>query len=425
MWSNKFKYGKRTLMGEKMEDQLNYKMKSVLQHMKKGGIVIVADSPQRESEGDMIGLAEKVTPETVNMMISKARGLLCVPMSKEYAERLKLKPIETDSNDTFGTAFTLSVDSTETTTGISAFDRAKTIKKLANPRSQWNNFYHPGHVFPLVAKEGGVLERAGHTEAALDLARLAGVAPVGYICECIKKDGTMARRKDLKALAEGLDIPYLTIEELIEYRKYQEKNISNIESFTKVDFPTKYGHFQLEGFRNPIYPEKEPTLLISKGKIKKGQRLLIRLHSECLTGDVFASKRCDCGSQLIEALSKIEANGSGAVLYLRQEGRGIGLENKLRAYKLQDEGMNTVEANQYLGLPVDARNYNIAAEILKQKGISEVELMTNNPDKVQQLESYGIKVVKRIAVEVGMTKENKNYLITKKHQMNHILSEVN
>lgn len=407
-----------------MDEQLEQKMKKILRHMVNGGLVIVADSPQRESEGDMIGLAEKVTPEAVNMMISKARGLLCVPMSKAFADRLQLEPIETGSNDTFGTAFTLSVDSTETTTGISAFDRAKTIKKLANPDSQWDDFYHPGHVFPLVAKEGGVLERTGHTEAALDLARLAGVAPVGFICECIKKDGHMARRKDLKALAEGLGIPYLTIEELIEYRKHHEAKDLDIESFTKVDFPTKYGHFQLEGFIDNEHPDKEPTLLISKGEIKHGSPLLLRLHSECLTGDVFGSKRCDCGAQLAEALTKIEQNGSGAVLYLRQEGRGIGLTDKLRAYQLQDEGMNTVQANQHLGLPVDARRYDIAAEILRQKGINEVELMTNNPDKVEQLNNYGIKVTKRIPVEVGMTKENKDYLSTKKHEMNHLLSEV-
>ncbi|MDF7638207.1 GTP cyclohydrolase II [Lactobacillus sp. ESL0791] len=408
-----------------MEDQLNEKMQAILEHMRQGGLVIVADSPQRESEGDMIGLAEKVTPEAVNTMISKARGLLCVPMSKEYADRLQLKPIRTGSNDTFGTAFTLSVDVTTTTTGISAFDRAKTIKKLADPNSQWDDFYHPGHVFPLVAKEGGVLERTGHTEAALDLARLAGVAPVGFICECIKKDGTMARRKDLKALAEGMEIPYLTIEELIEYRKRQENKDLQLEAIPQVDFPTKYGHFQLEGFVDRKHSDKQPTLLISRGEIKKDAPLLLRLHSECLTGDTFGSKRCDCGAQLASALQKIEAEGSGAVLYLRQEGRGIGLENKLRAYKLQDEGMNTVEANQHLGLPVDARKYNIAAEILRQKGVTTVRLMTNNPDKVKQLESYGIKVSERIPLEVGLTKENKNYLTTKKHEMNHILTEVN
>ncbi|WEV71111.1 GTP cyclohydrolase II [Lactobacillus sp. ESL0785] len=407
-----------------MKDELNEKMAKILDHMRNGGLVIVADSPQRESEGDMIGLAEKVTPQMVNTMITKARGLLCVPMSKAYADRLQLSPLETGSNDTFGTAFTMSVDSIETTTGISAFDRAKTIKKLANPDSQWADFYHPGHVFPLVAKEGGVLERTGHTEAALDLARLAGVAPVGFICECIKKDGTMARRKDLKALAEGIGIPYLTIEELIEYRKRQENKDLAIASVTKVDFPTKYGHFQLEGFKDNKHPEKQPTLLISKGEVKAGEPLLLRLHSECLTGDVFGSKRCDCGAQLAEALTKIEENGSGAVLYLRQEGRGIGLENKLRAYKLQDEGMNTVEANQQLGLPVDARRYNVAGEILRQKGITEVKLMTNNPDKVEQLENFGVKVVERIPMEVGLTEENRQYLSTKKHEMNHILNEV-
>ena len=403
-----------------MDAKIIEKVDRALTELKAGNLIIVADSLDREAEGDMVGLAEKVSPETVNKMVTRARGLLCVPMAVEIANRLELKPMLENSSDAFGTAFTSTLDAKSTTTGISAFDRAKTIKRLADPNSTWDDFYHPGHIFPLIARPDGVFERQGHTEAAVDLAKLAGVAPVAYICEVLKKNGKMARRKDLKAIAEGNGMSLLTIDEIIAYRKYQQNQA--IQTITSVKLPTKYGTFQLEAFDNP--DGGEPTLLISKGDLATGDPLLKRLHSECLTGDVFGSKRCDCGPQLEEALRRIERNGRGALIYLRQEGRGIGLANKLRAYALQEQGLDTVQANQHLGLPIDDRNYQIAATILKSKGVSEVRLMTNNPDKIQQLDGYGIKTVERIPLEVGLTSENQHYLLTKKNKLNHLLKEV-
>lgn len=403
-----------------MLDQLEEKMNHALKHLQAGGLVIVADSTDREAEGDMVGLAECVTPAAVNLMVTKARGLLCAPLSPEYAARLQLKPMIADSNDAFGTAFTVSLDAKTTSTGISAFDRADTIHQLADPNSSWADFYHPGHIFPLIAKADGVFDRDGHTEAAVDLAKLAGAAPVAFICEVLKKDGHMARRKDLKALAEGLELPFLTIAEITAYRQAQENQPGLT---TKVALPTKYGNFSLEAF--PSKNPSSPTLLISKGDLRQAEPLLVRLHSECLTGDILGSKRCDCGAQLAAALQKIEQEGRGAVLYLRQEGRGIGLTNKLRAYKLQEQGLDTVEANTHLGFPADSRNYKAAAEILKKAGSTNIRLMTNNPDKISQLEQYGINVVERVPLETGLAAENKQYLLTKKHKMHHLLSEVN
>ncbi len=388
--------------------------------LKAGKLIIVADSENREAEGDMVGLAEKVSPQTVNQMVTKARGLLCVPMSQEIADRLKLSPMIANSSDAFGTAFTTSLDAKTTTTGISAFDRAKTIQQLADSTSTWGDFYHPGHIFPLIARKEGVLERQGHTEAAVDLAKMAGSQPVAYICEILKKDGTMARRKDLKAFAEGTGMTMITIDELVAYRKQQSKQ--RVKSVAHVQLPTKYGQFELEAFETE--QGGEPTLLISKGDLSDEAPLLTRLHSECLTGDLLGSNRCDCGPQLEEALRRIEKNGRGAVLYLRQEGRGIGLINKLKAYQLQEHGFDTVEANLHLGLPIDNRNYAIAAAILRQKGVTNVRLMTNNPDKIKQLAAHGIKTVERVPLEVGLTKENRRYLLTKKTKMNHVLREV-
>ncbi|HBF75113.1 MAG TPA: GTP cyclohydrolase II, partial [Lactobacillus sp.] len=315
------------------------------------------------------------------------------------------------------TAFTISTDARTTTTGISAYDRAATIAALAKPDSQFDDFYHPGHIFPLIAKDNGVLERDGHTEAAVDLAKLAGVQPVAYICEVLKKDGTMARRKDLKAYAEGTQTPLITIEELQQYRQ-----LKAIEVIASVELPTKYGDFKLKALKTSA--DGEPTLLITKGKISGNEPLLLRLHSECLTGDVFGSKRCDCGAQLAESLKRIELAGRGAVLYLRQEGRGIGLANKLKAYELQERGLDTVEANLHLGLPADDRNYGLAAAILRQEGVSTVNLMTNNPDKIKQLEQYGIRVNHRIPLEIGLTQENEGYLKAKKNKFHHLLKEV-
>ncbi|ARW24409.1 3,4-dihydroxy-2-butanone-4-phosphate synthase [Pediococcus acidilactici] len=396
------------------------RVEEALQVLKKGQLIIVADDVEREGEGDMVGLAEHVTPENVNSMISHARGLLCVPMSLDLAKKLGLHSMTDDSTDAFGTAFTVSTDAKSTTTGISAYDRAKTIKQLVDPLSKYDDFYHPGHIFPLIAKKGGVLERPGHTEAAVDLAKLANSTPAAYIMEILKKNGKMARKKDLKSLAEGLQMPLITVKEIKYYRLLKDQQL--VKSVAKVNLPTKYGNFNLEAFETPN--SQEPTLLISKGQLKHADSLLLRLHSECLTGDVFGSLRCDCGDQLIASLQQIEKKGSGAVLYLRQEGRGIGLTNKLKAYMLQEAGLDTVDANLKLGFQADERKYDIAAAILKQKGISKVELLTNNPDKITQLTKYGIHIEKRIPLEMNPNDNNLSYLKTKKQKMHHLLMEV-
>ena len=401
------------------KDEYIQRVESAIKALKQGQLVVVADAVDREGEGDMVGLADFATPYTVNQMISQAKGLLCVPMSQQVAQRLSLEPMISHGTDAFGTAFTVSLDAKTTTTGISAYDRADTIKTLADPTSNWDRFYHPGHIFPLIAKDGGVKTRGGHTEAAVDLAKLAEVTPVAYICEIVKEDGHMARTKDLQLFAKQNKLNFLTINDILKYREFQEN--AQIKPYATVDLPTAYGHFQLQAFGDG---EKEPNLLISKGDITGKEPLLVRVHSECLTGDVLGSLRCDCGPQLRESLRRIEQAGRGAVIYLRQEGRGIGLTNKLRAYHLQDTGLDTVEANQALGLPADARHYDLAAEILKSKGIKQIELMTNNPDKVKQLQESGIEVVQRIPLEVGLTKENQAYLKTKKEKFHHILSEV-
>lgn len=392
-----------------------------IRQLQQGGLIIVADDESREAEGDLVGLAEHATSATVNTMITKARGLLCVPMSSDYSQRLGLVPMVSNETEPFGTAFTISVDAKTTSTGISAADRARTIRKLADPEATFNDFYQPGHIFPLSAKSHGVLQRGGHTEAAIDLARLAGTTPVAYICEIMKKNGEMARRNDLKALAEGMKLPMITIQDIRNYRYL--KNIDVTQSITKVNLPTKYGHFDLEAFST--YDNQEPTLLLTKGKIDREQPLLLRLHSECLTGDVFGSQRCDCGEQLEMSLKMIAQNSSGALLYLRQEGRGIGLANKLRAYHLQEQGYDTVEANEQLGFGADERHYGIAAAILHAKGISDVDLMTNNPDKINQLENLDIHVHQRIPLETKPTATDRSYLETKKHKFNHLLKEVN
>lgn len=397
---------------------LTQKIEAAVEALKQGKLIIVSDSLDREAEGDMVGLAEYVSPENVNTMVTKARGLLCVPMSAVVAQRLGLKPMVTDATDAYGTAFTVSTDARTTTTGISAYDRAATIAALAKTDSRFDDFYHPGHIFPLIARDNGVLERDGHTEAAVDLARLAGSQPVAYICEILKKDGMMARRKDLKAYAEGTQTPLITIEELQQYRQFK-----TIETIANVALPTRYGTFKMKALKTS--EDGEPTLLITKGDLHGTTPLLLRLHSECLTGDVFGSKRCDCGAQLAESLKRIEQAGRGAVLYLRQEGRGIGLANKLKAYELQEQGLDTVEANLHLGLPADDRNYGLAAAILRQEGVTTVNLMTNNPDKIKQLAQYGIRVNQRIPLEAGLTQENEAYLKTKKNKFHHLLREVN
>lgn len=342
-------------------------------------------------------------------MTKYARGLMCVPMAPKVAKRLQLPQMTSDNTDLFGTAFTISVDHKSTTTGISAFDRWRTIKNLADPQASGDDFYKPGHLFPLVAKDHGVLERNGHTEAAVDLAKLAGEEPVDYICEIIKANGEMARSTELHEMAEEYSLPLITIQELQEYR---QSEIS--KPATPVSLPTEYGHFKLHRFNND-------NLALVKGDVQGDDPVLVRLHSECLTGDTFGSLRCDCGPQLHEAMRMIEKQGSGAILYLRQEGRGIGLQNKLKAYRLQEEGLDTVEANEHLGFQPDERTYEEAAEILKQLGITKIDLLTNNPDKIEQLKLDGIEINQRVPLEIAPTSYDKNYLLTKKNKFHHLL----
>ncbi len=387
------------------------RIEQAIEQLKNGGLVIVADDQTREAEGDLIGIAELVTADTVNFMTKYGRGLICAPLLETSAKRLGLTEMTQQNTDAFGTAFTISVDHHTTSTGISAFDRAETIKQLANPESISDDFYHPGHMFPLIARSGGVLERKGHTEAAIDLAQLAGYQSA-YICEILNEDGTMARLVQLKELAKKWHLPLLTIDELVSYLL--------IKQSVEVMLPTRYGNFTLTLFENPS--EKE-TLFLSKGKLNEmEQPLLVRLHSECLTGDVFGSERCDCGEQLHQSMRKIEKEGAGALLYLRQEGRGIGLKNKLKAYQLQEHGHDTYEANLELGFAPDERDYTLAAEILKAKGISQIRLMTNNPEKVKEMEQHGIEVVERIPIETRPLKANQAYLKTKKEKFHHYLS---
>ncbi|AKP04032.1 GTP cyclohydrolase II [Companilactobacillus pabuli] len=392
------------------------KVERAIADLKQGKLIIVADSEKREAEGDMLGLADFVTPENVNFMITHARGLLCVPMAKSVAEKLDLHPM-TKSHDAFGTAFTVSTDSKETTTGISAFDRTTTIQKLAQSTDA-NDFYHPGHIFPLIARDNGVIERDGHTEAAIDLAKIAQATPVAYICEVVRENGRMARRPQLKQIAQENNLTFITIADIINYRYL--KNFNILQSVSDVDLPTKFGHFRLKSF---TYKD-EPVLVIYKGQIENKSDLLLRVHSECLTGDILGSKRCDCGEQLEQSLQRIEKNGSGAVIYLHQEGRGIGLINKLRAYQLQDEGLDTVEANLKLGFKADQRDYRVVLAVLEELGIESVDLLTNNPDKLKQLEQFGLKV-NRVPLETEPNANDIDYLRTKKQKFNHLLNEVN
>ena len=393
------------------------KVERAIATLKKGGLIIIADDETREAEGDMVGLASKATTESVNRMITSARGLLCVPVAPEVADRLDLK-LMTSDHDAFGTAFTVSMDHKTTTTGISAQDRARTIRAIADPNSQTDDFYHPGHIFPLISRKQGLLDRRGHTEAAVELTRLTGESPVAYICEVVKKDGLMARRKDLKALAEGLQIPMLTIEEVTQY--LVQKNLKELQTTPTVKLPTKYGDFKLTGFKIP--GQSEVSLVLQKGKLNPEKPGLVRLHSECLTGDVFGSMRCDCGDQLHDALHTLEQNGSGLLLYLPQEGRGIGLFNKLKAYHLQETGVDTYDANVQLGFSADERNYDQAGLILHQMGVTKINLLTNNPDKIEQLKNYGIEVVKRVPLEVPANKFDYEYLKTKQTKFHHKLN---
>lgn len=380
-----------------------------------GKIIIVVDDEDRENEGDLIALADKATPEVINFMITEARGLVCTPITEERAQELGLKPMVERNTDFHGTAFTVSVDHSSTTTGISAFERSATIKKLIDPEAVGSDFRRPGHVFPLIAKKGGVLRRAGHTEAAVDLARMCGSAPAAVICEIIKEDGTMARVPDLFEFARKHNLKMITIKELIRYRNEKEKLVKRE---VEVKMPTDAGTFRAVAYTNEI-DGKEHVALV-KGTIDPSVPVLVRVHSECLTGDVFHSHRCDCGPQLDAALRRIEEEGAGVLLYMRQEGRGIGLINKLKAYKLQEEGLDTVDANIKLGFAPDLRDYGIGAQILKDLGVRKIRLLTNNPRKIKGLEGYGLEVVERVALQVEENEDNTRYLHTKQEKMGHL-----
>jgi len=394
-------------------------VEEALEDIRQGKMIVMVDDEDRENEGDLVMAAEMATPEAINFMATYGRGLICVPMTRNRIHALQLEPMVTKNTDAHETAFTVSVDSATSSTGISAFERAETIQILVDPNSKPTDLHRPGHIFPLQAREGGVLVRAGHTEGSVDLARLAGLQPAGVICEIMNDDGTMARVPDLQVFVEKHNLKFITLKDLIAYRRQSEKLIERVQS---IHLPTGFGDFRAVGYLS-VLDQKEHIALV-KGTVDDGKPVLVRVHSECLTGDVFHSRRCDCGDQLTAALEAIEREGRGVLLYMRQEGRGIGLLNKLRAYKLQEEGKDTVEANLALGFPEDLRDYGVGAQILADLGISKVRLMTNNPRKIVGLEGYGLKVVERVSIEIPSVPENSAYLCTKKLKMGHILTRV-
>ncbi len=392
-------------------------IEEALEDLKQGRMVVVVDDEDRENEGDLVMAASKVTPEAVNFMIRHARGLVCVPLTSERVHELELPPMVTQNTDSYCTAFTVSVDVGSCSTGISAHERAKTIKALLDPETKPADLRRPGHIFPLEAMEGGVLRRAGHTEAAVDLSTLAGLDPAGVICEIINEDGSMARLPQLIEFCAEHDLKLISIADLINYRMKKEKLVWRGAT---AEMPTIFGTFKLIAYENSI--DSLTHLALIMGEIDSDEPTLVRVHSECLTGDVFASIRCDCGNQLHVAMKRIAEVGSGALLYMRQEGRGIGLLNKIKAYQLQDTGKDTVEANEALGFAADLRDYGVGAQIMVDLGLKNIKLLTNNPRKIKGLEGYDLNIVERVPLEVEPCEYNCNYLSTKKEKLGHYLN---